>query len=200
MDHAGHSQPPELWKDLANSPTVLWRASLSNSWSTAQAATATRPAMEDLWTTLSSSSRTTELFTRTNIPTKPSSKLAPFPQDPSRSQAMSTSRTATILPLPSLADQLPSQSMPPTGQHIRAESSTTARPNSTTECSSSVLPISTGGSRTHGETHGERKASLDLPEETPAVSATLPPIPPNDPIYQSCIGRRHQSLPTTYEH
>lgn len=37
-----------------------------------------------------------------------------------------------------------------------------------------------GPSRTHGEFHGEKKDSLDSPEETPVVSATWPHIQTND--------------------
>jgi hypothetical protein len=70
--------------------------------------------------------------------------------------------------------------MLPTGQDTAQESSTTAPPDLTTVSPWSECQINTGGSRTLGELHGEKKDSSESPEETPAVSATWPLIQAND--------------------
>jgi hypothetical protein len=46
-----------------------------------------------------------------------------------------------------------------------------------------VLLINTGELKTHGEPLGEKKVSLDSPEETLVVSATWPHIQTNDYLY-----------------
>jgi hypothetical protein len=56
-----------------------------------------------------------------------------------------------------------------------------------------VSLINTGKSRTPGELHGESLDLSDLPEETPAVCATLPHTPPND-LARKIIILKHQSL------
>ena len=99
-DHAGHSLPLEDSKVSASSLTELLKASLNNNWLIAQENTEIKPAMVDLWTTPSNSLRTTELFTKTNIPTKLSSKHAQKLEDPSRFQDSLILKIATLWPQP----------------------------------------------------------------------------------------------------
>lgn len=172
-DHAGHSPPLEPLKVSANKE-VTSRASLSNNSLTAQAASATKPATVVLWITPSNTLKPTVSSTRTNIPTRPSNKPAKRMPAPSKSPASLTFPTATPSPQNSLEDPSQLPSMPPTGHPTNPEFSTTARPPSTTVSSLSDLLILIGLSRTHGEPHGERTDMSDSPEETHAVSATLP--------------------------
>lgn len=139
-----------------------------------------------------------ELFTKMNIPTKPSNRPASRPEDPSRSQDSLTSRTATTWPTPSPEDPSQSPSMPPTGPNTAAESSATATPDSTTVSPWWESPTTTGGSRTHGAPDGEKTDSSDWLEETPAVSATLPHIPTNDSITSS-IATSHTTISSTHQ-
>lgn len=133
-----------------------------------------------LWTTPSNTLNKTVLFTKINIPTRLLDKPAKSTQDPSKSEDSLILRPATTSPQPSLEDLSQLLLMPPTGHPTGAEFSTTARLPLTTVFCSSVSVINTGGSRTHGEPLGESKDSSDLLEEIPAVSVTLPHIPPPD--------------------
>ena len=177
--HAGPSPPLEVLKVWANK-MELFRASLNNNSLIAQDHSETKLAMVVLWIMPSNTLKPTVLFTKMNIPTRLLNKPAKSIQDPSRSVDSLTLRTATILPLASLEDLSQLLLMLPTGHPTEVEFSITARLPLTTVSYSSESLINTGGSRTHGEPHGERTDSSDLPEEIPAVSVTLPHIPPND--------------------
>jgi len=158
------------------------KASQNSNWLTAQDHMGIKPATVALWTTPSTSSRTTAYFTKTNILTGLSSKLARTKLETSRFLDSLTSRIATISSTQSLEDPFRLPSMPPTGHPTRAEFSTTARPPSTTEFYLSELLTNTGGSRTHGEPPGEKKDLSDSPEATLVASATSLHIPLNDSV------------------
>jgi len=177
--HAGPSPPLEVLKDWAKLKDNS-RASLNNNSLIAQDHSETKPAMVVLWTMPSNTLNKTVLFTKTNIPTRLLNKPAKSTQDPSKSEDSLILRPATTSPQPSPEDPFQLLLMLPTGQPTRAEFSTTARLPLTTVSYSSVSVTNTGGSRTHGEPPGVRKDSSDLLEETPAVSVTLPHIPPPD--------------------
>ncbi len=178
--HVGLSQPPVLWKVWANSLSEVFKASLSNNSLTVQDHSETKPVTEVWWTTLSNTSRLTVSFMKMNTHTRLSSKLVLKTQELSRFQVSLTSRTATLWLLLWLEDQFQLPLMPPTGQDIHQESSTTVQPDLTTVSFWSVPVINIGELKTHGELLGEKVDSSDLPEETPAVSATLLHIQTND--------------------
>ena len=96
-----------------------------------------------------------------NIHTKLSNKAANKIQVPSRFQDTLISETVMIWPLPFNKELSQLQLMPPTGQDIQAESSLTVQPDSTTELPSLEFKMETGGSKTLGLPHGERKDSSD---------------------------------------
>ena len=128
-DHAGLSQLLEDLKVSARLPTEPLKASQNNNSLIAQPNTETMPATVDLWTTPSNSLRTTESFTKINIPTRLLNKPALKLEDHSRFQASLISRTATLWLLPSSEDPSQSLLMLPTGLPTKLESSTDARPN-----------------------------------------------------------------------
>ena len=156
------------------------KASQSNNSLTAQDHSETKLATVDLWTTLSSTSRPTEFFTKMNILTRLLNKPAQRTLETSRLVDLLTLKTATTSPQALLQDLFQLPLMPPTGHPTRAEFSITARLPSTTVSYLSELVINSGELKTLGEPLGESLDSSDLPEETLAVSATLLHIPPND--------------------
>ena len=97
VDHAGLFPPLEDSKVSASLLMELSKASQNNNWLIAQEENMEiKHAMEDLWTTLSSSLKTTELSMKINIPTKLLSKPAQKLEDHSKFQDSLILKIATL--------------------------------------------------------------------------------------------------------
>lgn len=187
--HAGPSLPSLLWRVLTWSVTTKLLpmrtfCSLNKSWSTALAPTETKAATEDGWIKLSITLKTRKSELSQLTPTLPEMDPAKkerentLLRDTSTFRDVTTSLTPSPRPLSQLLLML--QSGLPTDLVFWA----TAEPTSTTECCWLEPLTPTGESRTLGEHPGERAASSDSAEETPAPSAAILPTPPYDPINQ----------------
>ena len=156
---------------------------LSNNLLTALDHMGTKDAMEDGWTLLSNMLEIKVLLTLLHIPMLPEIKLVAKMQDLSKSLGSLMSRAVITSSMLWALDLFQLLLMPPTGVLTEEESFPTAIPMLTMVSCWLVQLMNTGKSRTLGELTGEKLDSLELPEETPALSANILPIPPFDHLY-----------------